>query len=90
VPILLPRSSSGANRIDREPVLLHVGDLPGAPGAMATACTLHLTYVYEGAQPTSADERLLPERAALERAPDLEQVFTSGQAAVFRIHLPCN
>ena len=90
VPILLPRSASGANRIDREPVLLHVGDLPSAPGAMATACALHLTYVYEGAQPTSADERSLPERAALERAPDLEQVFTSGQAAVFRIHLPCN
>ena len=57
---------------------------------MATACALHLAYVYDGAQPTTADERALPDRAALERAPNLEQVFSSGQAAVFRIHLPCS
>jgi hypothetical protein len=90
VPILLPRSSSGALRHDREPVLLHVGDLNRTPGAMATACALHLAYVYDGAQPTSADERSFPNRAALEQAPELEQVFASGQAAIFRIHLPCN
>jgi hypothetical protein len=90
VPILLPRSAPGAIRLDREPLLTHVGDLPSAPSAMATACALHLAYVYDGGQPTSADERAFPDRAALERAPGLEQVFSSGQAAVFRIHLPCD
>ncbi len=89
VPILLPRTSSGENRLDREPILTHVGDLNGAPGAMAAACALRVAYVYDGGQPTSADVRDLPDRAALERAPDLEEVFTSGEAAVFRIHLPC-
>ena len=69
---------------------MHVGDLNSAPSAVATACALHLAYVYDGGQPTSADERSFPDRAALERAPGLEQVFSSGQAVVFRIHLPCN
>jgi hypothetical protein len=89
VPILLPRSSSGAHRLDREPVLAQLGDLNGAPGTMASACALHVAYLYDGGQPTSADERSFPDRPALERAPSLEQVFTSGQAAIFRIHLPC-
>jgi hypothetical protein len=90
VPILLPRSARGAIRLDREPLLEHVSDLTATPRAMATACALHLAYVYDGAQPTTADERAFPDRTALERAPNLEQVFTSGQAAVFRIHLPCD
>jgi uncharacterized protein DUF6541 len=90
VPILLPRSGSGVNRLEREPILAHVGDLNGAPGALASACALHVGYLYYGGQPTSADERVLPDRTALERAPDLEEVFTSGQAAIFRIHLPCS
>ena len=90
VPILLPRSGSGANRLSREPILSNVGDLAGVPGAVAAACALHVGYLYYGGLPTSADERELPDRAALERAPDLEEVFISGQAAIFRIHLPCN
>jgi hypothetical protein len=90
VLILLPRSAPGALRVDRLPVLSHVSDLSVAPAALATACALHLAYVYDGAQPTSADERAFPDRAALEQAPNLEQVFSSGQAAVFRIHLACN
>jgi hypothetical protein len=90
VPILLPRSAPGTIRLDREPLLAHVDDLTSAPNAMATACALHLAYVYDGAQPTTADERALPERALLETAPSLEQVFSSGQAAVFRVHLLCD
>ncbi len=90
VPILLPRSAPGAIRLDREALVTHVSDLTATPGATATACALHLAYVYDGGQPTSADERAFPDRAALERAPNLEQVFNSGRAVVFRIHLPCN
>jgi len=88
VPILLPRS--GSDRLDREPILAHVGDLSGTPSALAAACALHVGYLYYGGQPMSSDERALPDRATLERAPDLEEVFTSGEAAIFRIHLLCN
>ena len=36
VPILLRRSSSGADILDRQPILANVGDLNGAPGASGT------------------------------------------------------
>jgi hypothetical protein len=35
------------------------------------------------------EERHFPDRGALERSPTLETVFSSGDAAIFRIHLPC-
>jgi hypothetical protein len=90
LPILLPRTSSGPTRLVGEPILAHAGDLGDAPAARAAVCALHVGYVYDGGQPTLGDERALPDRAALEQARDLEKVFTSGQAAVFRIHLPCS
>lgn len=89
VPILLPRRASGADKSDREPILANAGDLTGAPAARDEVCALHVGYLYYGGPHTSGDERLLPDLAALERAPDLEQVFTSGEATIFRIHLPC-
>jgi hypothetical protein len=89
VPILLPRSASGPQQHDRQPILTHLLDLRADPGAMSEACALHADYVYFGAQPQSFDENLGPDLAALQAAPDLEEVFSSGQAAIFRIHLPC-
>ncbi|MCA1647242.1 MAG: hypothetical protein LC797_17900 [Chloroflexi bacterium] len=89
LPILLPRSSAAPNQLDREALLAHIGDLSGTPAASAAACAQHVSYLYYGAQP-SADVRELPDRAALERAPGLEEVFLSGEAAVFRINVPCN
>ncbi|MCA1648354.1 MAG: hypothetical protein LC797_23810, partial [Chloroflexi bacterium] len=89
LPILLPRSSSAPNQLDREAILTHIGDLNGTPAATAAVCAQHVGYVYYGAQ-TAGDVRALPDRAALERAPALEEVFRSGEAAVFRIHLPCS
>jgi hypothetical protein len=32
----------------------------------------------------------VPDRTTLERAPALEEVFASGDTAIFRIHLPCS
>jgi hypothetical protein len=90
LPILLPRSSAAPDQLDRQAILSHIGDLNGTPAARAAVCAQHVGYLYYGGQPSSADQRELPDRAALERAPDLEVVFTSGQAAIFRIHVPCN
>jgi hypothetical protein len=93
VPILLPRSGgSAASQLDRQLILANAGDLNGAPAAGAAVCALHVSYLYDGGpgQALFADQRELPDRAALERAPGLEEVFTSGQAAVFRIHVPCS
>lgn len=88
-PILLPRSGSGPLIAERLPVLTHLLDLPTTADARSTACALHTAYVYSGGKPVPGDTQLLPTRAVLEGVPHLEEVFASGQAAVFRLHLSC-
>jgi hypothetical protein len=88
--ILLPRSAAGKVVHERAPILANVLDLSTSPNNVrASACAVNARYVYYGAHSVPDDVRQLPERTALERAPALEEVFSSGQAAVFRIHLIC-
>ena len=89
LPVLLPRSEPADVAQEREPILQNLLDLDAAPAVRARACALGVEYVYVGARPLPFDEHVLPERGALERAPNLEEVFASGDAAVFRLHLPC-
>jgi hypothetical protein len=91
VAILLPRTASGSDEQLRRPILSNMVDMSVDPGATAAACALHVDYVYHGAlpRPRQLDERLVADLATLQTAPDLEEVFSSGDAAVFRIHLPC-
>jgi hypothetical protein len=90
VGILLPRSAPGPLFQDRAPILANVLDLSASPNAQAQACALHVGYVYVGARTVPDDARQVPDRSRLERSPSLEEVFSSGRAAIFRIHLPCN
>ena len=89
IPILLPRSGT-RDTADRIPIVEHITDLNAVPAARAKRCALHVDYLYVGARPLNWDEPLLPDRASLERATDLEEVFASGDAAIFRITSPCN
>jgi hypothetical protein len=91
VAILLPRTASGSDEQQRRPILSNMVDMSADPAAAAEACALHVDYLYHGAlpRPSQFDEKLVPDLAALQRAPDLEEVFSSGDAAVFRVHLPC-
>lgn len=88
VPILLPRSLAG-DLDDRQSIVEHVLDVDTAPSLEAQACALGVSYLYQGALDSQYDPRLLPPRSELERAPELEPVFRSGAAVVFRIRLPC-
>jgi len=90
VAILLARSAPGPLVAERLPILTHLLDLNDAPDARAEACALHAAYVYSGARQVPGDEHLLPSRTALDSAPDLDAAFSSGQAAVFRLHLNCS
>ena len=90
IPILLPRSADAADRDARVSILTNVLDLSASPTAEAEACALHVRYLYSGAQPYRYDPHLVPDRAALDGASDLEEVFSAGDAAVFRIRLPCS
>jgi hypothetical protein len=89
VPVLLPRSAPEPLQDERAPILTHVLDLGQSTGTAAVACGLHADYLYRGSRTVPDDARLALDRAALEQAPDLEQVFTSGDTAIFRIRLPC-
>jgi hypothetical protein len=90
VPILLPRSAPGPLVADRGPILSNVLSLNQSSGVAARACALHADYVYVGAKPAPDDTPQLPDRARLEQASDLQEVFASGDAAVFRVNLGCN
>ena len=89
MPVLLPRSAPGPLQDERAPVLTNVLSLSQSTGSAATACALHADYLYRGSRTVPVDRPLALDRAALEEAADLEQVFASGDATVFRIHLPC-
>jgi hypothetical protein len=86
VAILLPRSAPGSIQADRGPILTHVADLTG----MATrVCALHADYVYHGARSVPDDPQLLPDRSVLEHTAGLREVFTSGDAAIYQVEVPC-
>jgi len=89
VPILLPRTAPGTLIHDRQPIVAQLLELDTLPHAEAEACALNVSYVYRGAREHRYDPRMLPARAELERDPDLEAVFQSGDAIVFRIRPPC-
>jgi len=90
VSILLPRSAPGAVLEARQPILKNVLSLNSVPSIETQVCALRVDYLFHGSPPAAFDERLFPDRAALEQAPDLEEVFASGEATVFRIHVGCN
>jgi hypothetical protein len=90
LPILLPRSASGPVQEERGPILAHVADLSQSGGIAARACALHADYVYQGSRSVPGDPPLLPDRTTLERTPGLQEVFASGEAAIFRVQLPCS
>jgi hypothetical protein len=89
VDVLLPRGSSGSGADGRALVLANIGDLEGAPAAAELACALHVRYVYNGAAGTAWERRHFPSLAVLRQSSGLEELFSSGNAVVFGIRLPC-
>jgi hypothetical protein len=88
VAILLPRSAPLQE--DRGQIVSHVLNLDENPAITDRACALHADYVYQGSRSVPDDNPVLPDRVSLQRAPGLQEVFASGQAAIFRVRLPCN
>jgi hypothetical protein len=90
VAVVMPRDvPNDGSLAARTLVLEHVTDLPSVA---ETACELHVAYVYRGAVPVKKgwEERHFPPLDTLRASPALEEVFTSGQAAVFRTRLRCD
>ncbi len=87
LPVLLPRS--GYESDAREPIAANLLTLEQHPSVAAMACELRADYVFAGSPRVDGDPVVVPNRTALESAPDLREVFLQGDAAVFRLDLPC-
>jgi hypothetical protein len=65
----------------------NIAELDRNAAAAAAACALHVRYVYRGAQNSAWQERQFPPLEVLRASPGLEEVFSSGDAVVFRTRL---
>jgi hypothetical protein len=83
----LNNSSSAA---DRQLIQDNIAELDRNADAAAAACALHVRYVYRGAQNSTWQERQFPPLEVLRASAGLEEVFSSGNAAVFRTRLAPN
>ncbi|MBV9598002.1 MAG: hypothetical protein JOZ87_14160 [Chloroflexi bacterium] len=83
--VLLPRVLPVPDRSDRQQILDHVDDLQDSPETLTAACGLGARYIYVGASGTLYEQRQLPRAATLQHSPDLDEVFSQGAAAVFRL-----
>ncbi|MBI4492732.1 MAG: hypothetical protein HY690_08085 [Chloroflexi bacterium] len=89
VAVLVPRSIGGPGIDAQRLVLANVAALERVPEARAAACGLGVRYVYRGAAGTAYEPRHFPSLEDLRRSTGLEQVFASGEAAIFRVRLAC-
>jgi hypothetical protein len=87
--VILPRWGPEAGDPLRRAVVDNITRLDQAPAAAAAACQLKARYVLRGARASAWDQRSFPSLADMRAAPGLEEVFSSGDAAVFRLHLNC-
>jgi hypothetical protein len=84
--IALTRSAS-AEEVARASVLVaNVAHLDQVPDA----CAAHIDYVYRGARASAWDARRFPPLADLRASPSLQEVFSSGEAVVFKTRLACS
>jgi hypothetical protein len=91
-PVLLPRSPTKPVDKLNARLLVHtnVARLDQSREARAAACAEHVKYVYYGARTSQWDTRRFPPVAELQASPALEQVFSQGEAVVFRTRLRCS
>jgi hypothetical protein len=84
--IVLPRVLPVPDRNSREELVAHISDLNDSPDAVASACDLGARYVYVGSAGTAFEARQFPVLNALQQSSGLDEVFSQGAAAVFRLH----
>ncbi len=90
LPVLLPRSASELVQETRGPILANLSTLNDQPALAQAACSLRADYVYFGSRSVDEDLTALPDRAELEHAPTLREVFSSGDTAIYQVTLACD
>lgn len=91
VPTLVgSRKYASPEEKEHAALLAKIAALDRDPQVRAAACAAGVRYVFRGAAQTVYEPRSFPSLAELRRSPALEEVFASGEAAVFRLHLTCD
>jgi hypothetical protein len=89
IPVLAPRVMGRDVSLDRRVILDHIAALETNREAMRAACALGVRYVYRGGAGTRYEPRSFPPLSDLRQSASLDEVFTSGETAVFRIRQQC-
>jgi hypothetical protein len=89
VSIVLPRTRGIAPDGPELLVRENVGELDSRADVRAAACELGVHYVFRGDSQNSAEDRQFPSVDALRSSSALEEIFNSGDAALFRTRLNC-
>jgi hypothetical protein len=89
VSIVFPRTRSVAPDGPEVLVRANVGYLDSRSDARAAACRLRVKYVYRGEANSPSEYRQFPPLDRLRGSSALVEVFSSGDAAVFRTNLSC-
>jgi hypothetical protein len=88
-PVVLTRLAS--DRLEeRQLVLDDIGRLDQAAEAQSAACELDVRYVFHGSTATLWEPRHFPPLPELQQSPALDEVFSSGEATIFKTRLPCH
>jgi hypothetical protein len=89
ISIVLPRSRTVAP--DGPELLLraNIGQLDVRTDVRDAACALGVRYVFRGEGNSPSEDRQFPPLEELNKSPALEEIFSSGQAAIFRTRLNC-
>jgi hypothetical protein len=89
IAVLMPRGVDLDREKDGQLILADLADLASVPAAAAAACRMHIRYVFKGASGTRWEKRQIAPVAELRHSPGMTELFSSGQAAILGIRLPC-
>ena len=85
VNIVLPHSRGVVPNGPEDLVRTNLGALDTRRDVASAACALGIKYVYRGEAPSTSEAREFPSLDALRSNPALQEVFSSGDAAVFEL-----
>jgi hypothetical protein len=88
VSIVLMRT--GPTSREAQLVRANIGQISARADVRHAACSLGVQYVYHGDAGSRSEDRQFPALDELRKNPGLEELFSSGDAAIFRTHLNCD
>jgi hypothetical protein len=90
VAIVLPRTRAVSTGGPEMLLRSNLGQIDSRTDVREAACSLGVRYVFRGSTNSPSEHRQFPPLEQLRQDPGLQEVFSSGQSAIFRTWLDCN